>query len=171
MCALLDRARISYVFQSSMWDERSGTVYIADFRIRRRSIGRPKGMPRKEWKRQFKGLEKLFVEIDGGYHQNRQQYDERRTRWMESHRNAIVLRFSNEFVLANGADIIAAIKQYGPVLRTVRPSLTSRAPERDKRTLLVGSGSSQRLMLRRDGRRYPPAALDEQDMRPRLVKR
>lgn len=126
LCRVLDRERISYVFQSSMCDQSTGRTYIADFRIRCVRRSRPKGMSRKDWRRSvayFTG--KLFVEIDGGYHQDRIAYDARRTRWMASHRGATVLRFTNDDVFTRPVDILAAIRQYNPAIKTTSISWTS----------------------------------------------
>lgn len=124
MCVALDAERISYVFQANMYDAESGRIYIADFRIRRLSLARPAGVPRKRWVRDTR---KLFIEIDGGYHVGREAYDAARTRWIESHRNAVVLRFTNEEVLASTAHIIEQINKYGPARRSTYCSWSSRA--------------------------------------------
>lgn len=122
LCRILDAARISYVFQSSIFDMATGRMYIADFRIRRIRVGRPKGMPRKHWHGR---TQKLFVEVDGPYHQYRQAYDQRRSRWIESHRDADILRFTNADVFQRPAEIMRQIESYNPARRTVRRSATS----------------------------------------------
>lgn len=122
MCRLLDAEKISYVFQSSVYDVESGKLYIADFRIKRCPPARPSGTPRREWQRDTR---RLLVEIDGAYHEQQKDYDARRTAWMESKKDAIVLRFSNSDVFDRPAEVIAAIEQYSPVRKTVNISPTS----------------------------------------------
>lgn len=112
LCRLLDDERISYVFQAPMWKVKTGRMFIADFRIKRPST---------------KDHKRLFVEVDGGYHQDRTEYDAYRTQWMERHRNAIVLRFTNEDVFNQPEKVLAAINGYGPSRKTVHRSRTSRA--------------------------------------------
>ncbi|MEN6436623.1 MAG: DUF559 domain-containing protein [Anaerolineaceae bacterium] len=41
--------------------------------------------------------EKLVVEIDGGSHLEQEEYDQRRTRWLEE-QGFHVIRFSNEMI-------------------------------------------------------------------------
>lgn len=126
LCRLLDAAMISYIFQSNICDLSTGRIYVADFRIRRDPVGRPSGVSRKDWKRDTR---KVFVEVDGGYHVERQAYDFARTRWIESHRNAVVLRFSNEDVFVSPSIVIAEIERYQPAHKTTRVSWSS--PLRD----------------------------------------
>ena len=125
LCRLLDDEKISYVFQSNICDIGTGKVYIADFRIRRIRQGRPNGMPRKEWRRLHVRTQKLFIELDGSFHDGRQIYDATRTRWIETHRDAIVLRFTNADVFHRPGDVIAKIVQYQPARKTVKTSYTS----------------------------------------------
>ena len=51
---------------------------------------------------------KLIIEVDGGQHADAQDYDERRTRFLES-RGFGVLRFWNGDVLANRDGVVEAI--------------------------------------------------------------
>ena len=51
---------------------------------------------------------KLIVELDGGQHSDQQDYDDRRTRWLES-REFTVLRFWNSDVLASLDLVLDAI--------------------------------------------------------------
>ena len=127
LCEILDTAKISYVFQSNMFDHVSGRIYIADFKIKRVPPVRPKGLPRKTWQRDDR---KIFVEVDGGYHAHRQAYDAARTRWIESHRNAVVLRVTNTEVFTEPDKVLAMIESYGPAKRKYK-SYTS--PYRPKR--------------------------------------
>ncbi len=127
MCRLLDLSKISYVFQSNMCDMTSGTVFIADFKIKRVPPKRPSGMPRKQWERE-RDHRKLFVEIDGTSHVGRAVYDKKRTRWMESHRNAVVLRFSNDDVWTRPSYVLEEIEKYSPARKTVNVSSTSLSP-------------------------------------------
>ena len=122
MCDILDAAMISYVFQSNMCDRATGRIYISDFRIRRVPPRRPPGARRKTWRRDDR---KLFIEIDGSSHVGREAYDGARTRWIESHRNAIVLRFTNEDVMRHPESILREIEAYSPARRKTRLSYTS----------------------------------------------
>lgn len=123
LCRLLDASRVSYVFQSNICDVKTGRIYICDFRIRRVRPSRPKGTPRKAWG--CPRTEKLFVELDGSAHGGRERYDDARTRWIESHREAIVLRFSNADVFDRPDDVLRQIERYQPAHKTVRVSWTS----------------------------------------------
>lgn len=145
MCDVLDDARISYVFQSCAYSVRSGVLYIPDFRIRRRSRKRDH--------------RRLYVELDGSFHHGREGYDARRTAWLQEHKNAVVLRFTNEMVFQNPDFIIQAILPYEPILKTVYRSKTS--VSRRKR----GMWLAQRESLPR-----PTAPSVSRDMKPRLVK-
>jgi very-short-patch-repair endonuclease len=99
-------------------------VYIADFRIRRIRTGRPKGFSRKVWKKQAH-TPKLFIEIDGGYHATQRGYDRARTRWIESHRDAVVIRFTNEDIYNRPLDVMKEIELYNPARKTKNISYTS----------------------------------------------
>lgn len=122
LCRLLDAAKISYVLQSSIYDTKTGTVFIADFRIRRLPARRPDGMPKKRWVRDNR---KLYVEVDGGYHLERRAYDARRSRWIESHRDAVLLRFENSDVFTRPGYVVGEIEKYSPARKTARMSSTS----------------------------------------------
>ena len=97
---LLIAHRISHVFQSHMCDTRSKVIYIADFRIRRPGRGR------------------LFVEVDGSYHDGRGEYDARRTDWIRDNRDGEVLRFTNEEVFQNSDSVIARILEQRPAIKS-----------------------------------------------------
>mgnify|MGYP001589826776 CR=1 FL=1 len=129
LCWILDKEQISYVFQSNACDLKTGVFYIADFRIRRLPSARPRGLSRRYWERDDR---KLFVEVDGGYHEERQAYDAKRTCWFEAHRNAVILRFTNDDVFSRPEIIIAAINQYCPARKTKTISATR--PYRKKRS-------------------------------------
>lgn len=134
LCRLLDKNKISYVFQSHISDKKSKRIYIPDFRIR--LINRhpkPKGMSRKKWRCEEikKGTYiphhklKLFVEVDGSSHDNKTVYDNKRTEWIETTRGAKVIRFTNNDVFSRPNDIIAEIESYNPVHKTSKISSTS----------------------------------------------
>ena len=53
---------------------------------------------------------KLVVEVDGGQHTDQQDYDERRTNWLEE-RGYRVLRFWNNDVLANTDGVVLEIQR------------------------------------------------------------
>ena len=114
MCRVLDQAKISFVFQSNVCDLKTGRMFIADFRVR--TVMQKGGTHRK-----------LFIEVDGGYHGQRAAYDQYRTEWLERHRNAVVIRFTNEEVVNNPSGVIEKILTFNPVRKTVRRSWTSRA--------------------------------------------
>jgi very-short-patch-repair endonuclease len=44
---------------------------------------------------------KLVVEVDGDSHDERQEYDEKRTHWMSQHKRLRVVRYTNEDVMKN----------------------------------------------------------------------
>lgn len=54
---------------------------------------------------------RVVIELDGGYHFNRETYDRRRTRFMES-RGFRVLRFTNDEVLTNLESVLEAVMRY-----------------------------------------------------------
>jgi very-short-patch-repair endonuclease len=53
---------------------------------------------------------KLIVEVDGGQHADKRDYDERRTEWLEE-RGYRVLRFWNNDVLENIEGVLAEIQR------------------------------------------------------------
>jgi very-short-patch-repair endonuclease len=64
---------------------------------------------------------KLIVELDGGQHSEREEYDDRRTRELEK-AGFVVLRFWNNDVLTNSEGVIEEI------LRMLRPTDTTPSP-------------------------------------------
>jgi len=56
---------------------------------------------------------KLIIELDGGQHAQRQEYDQRRTKFLES-LGFRVLRFWNAEVLTNLEGVLAAILPHLP---------------------------------------------------------
>lgn len=65
---------------------------------------------------------RLVIEVDGGQHGEREEYDLRRTAWLES-QNFRVLRFWNNEVLGNTEGVLEAIRE---ALATPRPPLCKR---------------------------------------------
>jgi len=57
---------------------------------------------------------KLIIEVDGGYHEAQQQYDAQRTAWMESNRNCVVIRFSNDEILNDLPNVMRKIDSFNP---------------------------------------------------------
>jgi hypothetical protein len=115
LCRLLDAELISYVFQSNVCDMRTGRVYVCDFRIRRAPPRREPGTSKAEHRASHNY--KLFVEVDGSFHDHRQAYDAKRTRWLEAHRNAQVLRFTNEEIFQRPQFVLAEIGKHHPAKR------------------------------------------------------
>ena len=73
---------------------------------------------------------RLIVEVDGGQHALRVDYDKRRTRWLES-RGYVVLRYWNNDVLANTDGVVQAILD----AVAQRPGLSTRSSfPREKRS-------------------------------------
>lgn len=60
---------------------------------------------------------KLIIEVDGKQHDYQQDYDARRTKWMENNRNCIVIRFTNEEVLQNLPMVMDKIAVLNPKKR------------------------------------------------------
>jgi len=60
---------------------------------------------------------KLIIEVDGKQHDYQQDYDARRTKWMEKNRNCIVIRFTNEEVLQNLPMVMDKIAVLNPKKR------------------------------------------------------
>lgn len=85
-----------YTFQSVACAPNRTTLFFPDFRL---------------WPKSGK---RLFVEIDGGYHNDRADYDARRTKWLEEHKHAEVVRFTNEEVLNDIRGVIAKLAEYEP---------------------------------------------------------
>jgi len=52
----------------------------------------------------------LIIELDGGQHSERKNYDERRTRWLRSE-GYTVLRFWNNYALQNTREALETIYQ------------------------------------------------------------
>jgi very-short-patch-repair endonuclease len=56
---------------------------------------------------------RLVIEVDGDSHDERREYDEKRTHWMEIERGLRVLRFTNDDVLKNLDSVLEAILHLG----------------------------------------------------------
>lgn len=112
----LDRTGWRYVFQSCAVTRDDPTLYIPDFRL---------------WPTNGK---RLYVELDGGYHQQRVAYDVRRTKWLEEQKRAVVVRFTNEQVLTNVYAVLAELAKYKPALAGSKErSEVIPAPRRDRK--------------------------------------
>ena len=88
---------IDFTFQACFFDCK--TLYIVDFKI------------------PSKNFYSLIVELDGGYHNNRGAYDNRRTEWLERKRNCKVIRFRNEEIFKNLDNVASQILSHNPIAR------------------------------------------------------
>ena len=97
--AEFDRLGWKYVFQSpQVGTGRRGKpkFYIADFRL-------------------WMGTgDKLLIEVDGSVHIGRQLQDERRSQWLRCHKQASIVRFTNEQVLERMPEVIERLMIYEP---------------------------------------------------------
>lgn len=85
-----------YTFQCVAVAHRKTTLFFPDFRL---------------WP---KSGRRLYVEIDGGYHKSRVEYDARRTKWLEENKHADVVRFTNDEVFTDLPSVLAKLESYEP---------------------------------------------------------
>lgn len=62
--------------------------------------------------------QKLIIEVDGKSHEYQQDYDAKRTKWMERNRNCIVIRFTNEEVVHDLPRVMEKIAAFNPKKRS-----------------------------------------------------
>jgi very-short-patch-repair endonuclease len=55
--------------------------------------------------------EKLVIEVDGGSHLEQEEYDSKRTQWLEEEKGYRVIRFTNDDVLRNINEVVEAIRE------------------------------------------------------------
>lgn len=96
MIEALEAGQYWYKFQSYFYQDK--VLFIPDFRL-------------------ATAKKKLILEIDGASHRSREEYDRRRTAWLESNRNCIVVRVTNEQVMDDAQSVLRILDQYEP-LRT-----------------------------------------------------
>jgi very-short-patch-repair endonuclease len=65
---------------------------------------------------------RVAIEVDGAYHDYKKKYDERRTEYLEEVREILVLRFTNEEVLAKQKDFKEKLKKYLALYMGIRPN-------------------------------------------------
>lgn len=87
-----------YWFKFQAFFYADGVLFLPDFRLATKQ-------------------KKLILEIDGPSHNQQQEYDKRRTAWLETNRNCIVVRVSNDDVLNDARKVIQLLSAYEPKKR------------------------------------------------------
>ena len=93
MIEALTKAGYWFKFQAFFYAD--GILYLPDFRLATKQ-------------------KKLIVEIDGPSHSQQQDYDKRRTVWLETNRNCVVVRVTNDEVLHDAQRIVEYLALHEP---------------------------------------------------------